>query len=102
MQVNNQGVEHDLRRIEQIYSRLYDSEDTLGETKLDIELKSSFRVTHQFNYSVVHNLICKVNKKLALRLRLDPMMLRVLLSATVLEVSLRSFYFSNFANGSER
>ena len=53
------------------------------------------------NYSVVHNLICKVNKKLALRLP-DPMALRVLLSATVLEVSLRSFYFSNFANGSER
>ena len=102
MQVNNQGVEHDLRRIEQIYSRLYNNEDTLGETKLDIELKWRFRVTHQFNYSVVHNLICKVNKKLALRLRLDPMALRVLLSATVLEVSLRSFYLSNFANGSER
>ena len=29
------------------------------------------------------------------------MALCVLLSATVLEVSLRSFYFSNFANGSE-
>ena len=39
IQVNNQGVEHDLRRIEQIYSRLYNNEDTLGETKLDIELK---------------------------------------------------------------
>ena len=48
MQVNNQGVEHDLRRIEQIDSRLYNNEDTLGETKLDIELKWSFRVTHQF------------------------------------------------------
>ena len=40
MQVNR-GVEHDLRRIEQIYSRLYNSEDTLGETKLDTELKLS-------------------------------------------------------------
>ena len=39
MQVNNKGVEHDLRRIEQIYSRLYNNEDTLGETNLDIELK---------------------------------------------------------------
>ena len=38
-QVNIQGVEHDLRRIEQIYSRLYNNEDTLGETKLDIEMK---------------------------------------------------------------
>ena len=36
MQVNNQGVEHDLRQIEQIYPRLYNNEDTLGETKLDI------------------------------------------------------------------
>ena len=39
IQVNNQGVEHDLRRIEQIYSRLYNNEDTLGETKLNTELK---------------------------------------------------------------
>ena len=39
MQVNIQGVEHDLWRIEQIYSRLYNNEDTLGETKLDIEMK---------------------------------------------------------------
>ena len=46
-----------------------------------------FRVTHQFNYSVVHNLICKVNKHVALRLRLDSMALRMLLLATVLEVS---------------
>ena len=38
----------------------------------------------------------------SLRLWLDPMALHMLLSATVLEVSLRSFYFSNFANGSER
>ena len=37
-----------------------------------------------------------------LRLRLEPVALRMLLSATVLEVSLRSFYFSNFANGYER
>ena len=37
MQVNIQGVEHDLQRIEQIYSRLYNNEDTLGETKLDIK-----------------------------------------------------------------
>ena len=42
------------------------------------------------------------SKQKNLRLRLDPMALRMLLSATVLEVSLRSFYFSNFANGSER
>ena len=39
MQVNIQGVEHDLRRIEQSYSRLYNNEDTLGETKLEIEMK---------------------------------------------------------------
>ena len=94
--MNIQGVEHDLRRIEQIYSRLYNNEDTLGETKLDIEMKVPY-FTHQFSYGVVHNLICKVNKNLALQLRLDPMALRMLLSATVLEVSLRSLYFSNFA-----
>ena len=28
MQVNIQGIEHDLRRIEQIDSRLYNNEDT--------------------------------------------------------------------------
>ena len=39
MQVNIQEVEHDLRRIEQIYLRLYNNEDTLGETNLDIEMK---------------------------------------------------------------
>ena len=39
MQVNNQGVEYDLQRIEQIYSRLYNNKNTLGDTKLDIELK---------------------------------------------------------------
>ena len=38
--------------------------------------------------SIVHNLICKVNKHVALRLRLDSMAV--------------SFYFRNFANGSER
>ena len=38
--------------------------------------------------SIVHNLICKVNKHVALWLRLDSM--------TV------GFYFRNFANGSER
>ena len=27
MQVNIQGVEHDLRRIDQIYSKLYNNED---------------------------------------------------------------------------
>ena len=37
--------------------------------------------------SIVHNLICKVNKHVALRLRLDAMAV--------------SFYFRNFANGSE-
>ena len=42
----------------------------------------------------------EVNKHVALRLRLDSMALRVLLSATILKA--RSFYFSNFANGSER
>ena len=42
----------------------------------------------------------EVNKHVALRLRLESMALRVLLLATVLEA--RSFYFSNFANGSER
>ena len=49
MQVNIQGVEHNLCRIEQIHSRLYNNEDTLGETKLDIKNgKKSFHVTHQF------------------------------------------------------
>ena len=38
--------------------------------------------------SIVHNLICKVNKHVALRLRLDSMAV--------------SFYFRNVANGSER
>ena len=38
--------------------------------------------------SIVHNLICKVNKHVALRWRLDSMAV--------------SFYFRNFANGSER
>ena len=53
---------------------------------------------HQFNHSVVHNLICKVNKHVALWLRLDSMALSMLLSVTVLQVS----YFNNFANGSAR
>ena len=44
MQVNIQGVEHDLQRSEQIYSRLYNNEATLGETKLDIEMEKRFRV----------------------------------------------------------
>ena len=44
MQVNSQGFEHGLQRIEQIYSRLYDNEDTLGETKLDTEMEKKFRV----------------------------------------------------------
>ncbi len=60
----------------------------LGETKLEIKMEKRLRVTHQFNYSVVHNLIGKVNKQVALRLQLDSMALRMLLSATVLEVSL--------------
>ena len=38
----------------------------LGETKLEIKMEKRFRVTHQFNYSVVHNLIGKVNKHVAL------------------------------------
>ena len=44
MQVNSQGVEHGLQQIEQIYSRLYNNEDTLGETKLDTEMEKKFRV----------------------------------------------------------
>ena len=68
MQVNIQGVKQDLRRIGQIYSRLYNNEDTLGETKLNIKMEKRFRVTHQFNYSIVHNLICKVNKHVVLQL----------------------------------
>ena len=39
--------------------------------------------------TIVHNLICKVNKRVALRLRLDSMAVSFL-------------YFRNFANGSER
>ena len=65
-------------------------------------MEKRFQVAHQFKYSVVHNLIGKVNKHVKLWLQLDSMVLRMLLSATVLEVSLiRSFYFSNFANSSE-
>ena len=55
--------------------------------------------------SIVHNLICKVNKHVALRLWLDSMAVRMLLSATLQYqkyLFLRSFYFRNFANGSER
>ena len=66
MQVNIQGVKHDLRQIEQIYSRLYNNEDTLGETKLDIEMEKKGSALHinKFNYSVVYKLICKVTKTL--------------------------------------
>ena len=39
MQVNIQGVEHDLRQIEQIYSRLYNNKDILGKTKLDVKME---------------------------------------------------------------
>ena len=60
-------------------------------------MEKRFCVTHQFNHSVVHNLICKVNKHVALWLQLDSMALCVLLSATILEVS----YFNNFAIGFE-
>ena len=49
-----------------------------------------FHVTH-----IVHNLICKVNKHIALRLQLDSMALRMLLSATVLEGAFISAYFAN-------
>ena len=38
-----------------------------------------------YNEHIVHNLMCKVNKHIALRLRLHSMALRMLLSATVLE-----------------
>ena len=44
IQVNIQGVKQDLQRIEQIYSRLYNNKDTLGETKFDIEMEKKFRV----------------------------------------------------------
>ena len=43
MQVNIQGVEHGLQQIEQIYSRLYNNEDTLGETKLDTEMEKKVK-----------------------------------------------------------
>ena len=49
--------------------------------------------------------LCKVNKHVALRLRLDSMAVCMLLSATLQlqkYLYLRSFYFRNFANGSER
>ena len=60
-------------------------------------MEKRFRVTHQFNYSVVHSLICKVNKHAALRLRLDSMALRMLLLAAVLEVSLlKELLFQQF------
>ena len=54
--------------------------------------------------SIVHNLICKVNKHVALRLQLDSMAVHMLLSATLQHqkyLYLRSFYFRNLANGSE-
>ena len=44
IQVNIQGVKQDLQRIKQIYSKLYNNKDTLGETKLDIEMEKKFRV----------------------------------------------------------
>ena len=60
-------------------------------------MEKKFRVTHQFNYSVVYNLICKVNKHVALRLRLDSMALCLLLLVTVLEVSLlKELLFQQF------
>ena len=58
-----------------------------------------------FKTSIVHNLICKVYKHVVLGLRLDSMAVCMLLSATLQYqkyLYLRSFYFRNFANGSER
>ena len=60
-------------------------------------MEKQFHVTHQFNYDVVQNLICKVNKHVVLRLRLDSMVLHVLLLATVLDVSLfKELLFQQF------
>ena len=62
-------------------------------------------VLHVNLTSIVHNLICKVNKHVPLQLRLDSMAVSMLLSATLQYqkyLYLRSFQFRNFANGSER
>ena len=59
MQVNIQGVEHDLRWIEQIYSRLYNNEDTLGETKLDIEMKVTCYTSIELRCSSQSDMQCK-------------------------------------------
>ena len=61
-------------------------------------------VLHNNLTSIVYNLICKVNKHVALRLRLDSMAVSKLLSRLQYQkyFYLRSFYFRNFANSSER
>ena len=60
---------------------------TPGNTlMISLELKYHLIPVIRQNYSVVHNLISKVNKHV-LRLRLDFMALRTLLSTTVPEVS---------------
>ena len=53
---------------------------------ISLELKYHLICVIHQNYSVVHNLIGKVNKHVVLQL--DSMALRMLLSATVLEVSI--------------
>ena len=73
MEVNIQRVEHDLRRIEHIYSRLYIIMKipvcntgtrnyvnmkviSTQRTTVNGKKEKRFRVTHEFNYSVVQNL----------------------------------------------
>ena len=59
MQVNIQGVEHDLRQIEQIDSRLYNNEDT---QRVIQELRSKYTNNSFANY-VSSKRVCYVNLK---------------------------------------
>ena len=57
---------------------------TPGNTlMISLELKYHLIPVIRQNYSVVHNLIGKVNKHVALRLRLDSVAVSMLLSATL-------------------
>ena len=56
----------------------------LGETKFEIKMEKRFCVTHQFNYSVVHNLIGKVNKHVSRKFPSSTAGLHLVLSTSCL------------------
>ena len=56
MQVNIQRVEHDLRQIEQIYSKLHNNKDNLGKTKLDIKMEKGSK--YNINLTIDCATIC--------------------------------------------